>query len=198
MPNTLSCIRLLLAPVLLALAWKGFHKAFFICLVFSIGTDAIDGWLARRLNQATLLGAKLDSWSDVVTWVTLPICAWWLHPEVIHQEATFLAAAILFYIAAIAFGFLKYRRLTSYHTWGAKVMAVLLALATLALFAIGAVVPLRLAIPIVILSQIEEMCITALLSEWRANVPSLWHAWKIKTGLQHGPGTAGQNILKTK
>jgi CDP-diacylglycerol--glycerol-3-phosphate 3-phosphatidyltransferase len=180
-PNALSCIRLSFVPVLLVLAWNGHHKAFLICLMVSIFTDAADGWLARRLNQTTELGAKLDSWSDFATWLCLPFCAWWLRPEVIRQEATFLALAIFFYIAAIVFGFLKYGRLTSYHTWASKGLAILVAAAALVFFANGAAWPLRVIVPMVVLSQIEEMCITALLPEWRTNVPSIWHAWKFKT-----------------
>ena len=143
----------------------------------------MDGWLARRLKQATELGAKLDSWSDFATWLALPICAWWLRPDVIRQEAVFLIVAIFFYVGAIAFGFLKYGRLTSYHTWLSKVLAVLVAAAALLFFADGSAWSLRAIVPVVIASQIEEMCITALLPEWRANVPSFWHALKIKAGL---------------
>jgi phosphatidylglycerophosphate synthase len=182
-PNALSCIRLLVVPVLLALAWSGHSRTFFVCLIISVLTDAADGWLARRLNQATELGARLDSWSDFATWLALPFCVWWLRPDVIREQAPYLAVAILVYLVAIAFGFLKYGRLTSYHTWGAKLIAVIMAVAALVLFGGGPGWPLRVVVPVVVLSQIEEILITALLPAWRANVPSLWHAWKIKAAL---------------
>src|SRR6266850_1706287 len=117
LPNLLSCVRLLLVPVLLGLAWAGYSKTGLFLLLFSLVTDAVDGFLARKLNQRTDLGAKLDSWADFATSLSLPLAGWWLRPDVVRQESVFLATGIFFYLAAIAFGFLKYRRLTSYHTW---------------------------------------------------------------------------------
>jgi CDP-diacylglycerol--glycerol-3-phosphate 3-phosphatidyltransferase len=66
-PNLLSCVRLSLVPVFLWLAWNDLSRAFFVCLIVSVLTDAADGYLARRLNQSTNLGAKLDSWADLST-----------------------------------------------------------------------------------------------------------------------------------
>jgi|ERR1043166_8692487 CDP-diacylglycerol--glycerol-3-phosphate 3-phosphatidyltransferase len=182
-PNLLSCSRLLLVPGMLALAWGGYSGLFFGCLVASILTDTADGFLARRLNQASDLGAKLDSWADLATSLSLPFSGWWLRPEVVRQEAPFLASGICLYLAAIAVGFLKFRRLTSYHTWGGKLSSVAVSGAVIAFFANGMAWPFRIAMPIVIIACLEEIAMTALLPEWRANVPSLWHALHIKREL---------------
>jgi len=183
LPNLLSCARLLLVPVLLALAWSGNSRPFFYCLIVSLFTDMADGFLARRLNCTTELGAKLDSRADFATYLALPFCAWWLRPGVIRQEALFLGVGIFFYLAAVGFGFVKYRRLTSYHCWSSKVIALLMGAAVLALFAGGPGWPLRLVVPVVALSSLEEIAITTVLSEWRANVPSFRHALQIKREL---------------
>ncbi len=183
LPNLLSCARLLLVPVLLTLAWKGNSKVFFFCLVASILTDTADGFFARRLNQITDLGAKLDSWADLATSLSLPLSGWWLRPDVVRQEAPFLTSGIVFYLAAIAAGFLKFRCLTSYHTWGGKLTSVLVSLAVIVFFANGPGWPFRIAMPMVILSCLEEIAITLVLPSWRANVPSLWHALQIRRQL---------------
>ena len=94
LPNLLSCTRLALVPVLLTLAWTGSGKRFLYCFTLSLLTDLADGLLARRLNLATDLGAKLDSWADFMTCLALPFCGWWLRPEVIRQEGPWLAAGI--------------------------------------------------------------------------------------------------------
>jgi CDP-diacylglycerol--glycerol-3-phosphate 3-phosphatidyltransferase len=179
-PNLLSCVRLLLVPVLLWLAWNGNSRTFFVCLIVSILTDATDGYLARRFNQTTNLGAKLDSWADLATSLSLPFAGWWLRPDVVRQEAPFLAAGIFLYLAAIAVGFLKFRRLTSYHTWGGKLSAIVVAAAVIVFFANGPGWPFRIAMPIVILACLEEIVITIILPERRANVPSFWHALQIR------------------
>src|SRR5207247_10624309 len=98
--------------VLLRLAWGGYSRFFLACLIGSLITDAADGLLARRLNQATSLGAKLDSWGDFITSLALPFCGWWLRPEVVRQEAVWLGAGIFCYLAATVAGFVKFRRLT--------------------------------------------------------------------------------------
>jgi len=181
-PNSLSCVRLLFVPVLLCLAWFGYSKPFFVCLILSVLTDAADGFIARRFNQATRLGAKLDSWADLSTQLSLPFCGWWLRPEVVRAEAPFLASGIFFYFAAIIIGFMKFRRLTSYHTCGGRLSAIAVAAAVIVFFANGPGWPLRIAMPIVILASLEEIAITTVLREWRANVPSLWHALKVRRG----------------
>jgi CDP-diacylglycerol--glycerol-3-phosphate 3-phosphatidyltransferase len=179
-PNALSLVRLLLVPVLLTLAWNGCSGTFFPLLLISMLTDAVDGFVARRFNQTTSLGAKLDSWADLSTQLALPFCGWWLRPEVVRQEAPFLATGIFVYLAAIAIGFLKFRRLTSYHTWGGKLSAIAVAAAVVVFFANGPGWPFRIAMPIVILACLEEIAITAVLPARRADVPSLWHALQIR------------------
>jgi CDP-diacylglycerol--glycerol-3-phosphate 3-phosphatidyltransferase len=175
-PNLLSGLRFLLVPLLLWLAWSGESRAFLLCLVLSLVTDAADGFVARRFRQASQLGARLDSWADFLTSLALPICAWWLRPEVIRQEALIIGAGIFFYLLAIAIGFLKFGRLTSYHTWGAKLSAVLFAGGLVLLFAGGPGWVLRLVIPVILLAEVEEMAITLILPQALENVPSLWHA----------------------
>lgn len=152
-------------------------------------TDAVDGFIARRLNQTTSLGAKLDSWADLATQLALPFCGWWLRPEVLRQEAPFLAAGIFVYFAAIAVGFLKFRRLTDYHTWGGKLSAIVVAAAVIVLFADGPGWPFRIAMPIVVLACLEEIAITVVLPSRRTNVPSLWRALQLsRESAHHSPG----------
>ena len=90
-PNVVSCVRFLLLPGLLGLAWLGRDRLFLLVLTLSLLTDLLDGQLARWLNQRTELGAKLDSWADLATWLALPLCGWWLRSEALRQEALWLA-----------------------------------------------------------------------------------------------------------
>ena len=184
-PNLLSGVRLLLIPLLVSLAWNGNSQLFLFCLIVSLFSDLADGFLARMLKQTSEVGAKLDSWADLATCLTLPVCAWWLWPEVIREEAAWLIAGLASYVGAILFGFLKFGRLTSYHTWGAKLAAMLLGAAVLMLFGAGEGWPLRVVMPIVVLTQLEEMVITATLSKWRADLPSLWHALQTQRNVKH-------------
>lgn len=182
LPNTLSLFRLAAAPVLLVFAWLQMPAPFLVLFVCTLLSDAVDGFLARRLNQTSALGARLDSWGDFAIYMTAPVCAWWLWPELIRREAPFVAAVVASFTLPVALGFLKFRRLTSYHTWGAKLSAWLLGAGALLLFAGGPAWPFRLAVSVLVLAELEEIAITAVLPEWRANVPSLLHALRVRRG----------------
>jgi len=178
-PNLLSGLRLVLVPVLLYLAWTGRPTGFLITLSASLLSDLFDGYLARRLGQATQLGTLLDSYGDFATYLTVPLCAWWLWPELIRREAWYAAAIVTSYTFPIALGYLKYGRLTSYHTYGAKLSAVVVGASALLLFAGGPPLPFRIATWVLVAAELEEIAITTLLPEWRSNVPSILHARRL-------------------
>ncbi len=62
-PNILTLIRLFMIPVFVGLfyfPWKWAFLAAAVLFVLASLTDALDGYLARRLNQSTPFGAFLD------------------------------------------------------------------------------------------------------------------------------------------
>ena len=93
-PNILSISRLALVPVLVALAYFGEAQAFLAVLAVSLLSDAFDGYIARKLNQTTELGARLDSWGDVLTYGAMILGLYWVWPEVFDAQVWFLVAAL--------------------------------------------------------------------------------------------------------
>ncbi len=75
LPNALSLSRVVLAPVAGWMILERYEWAwtFFFWVSW---TDALDGWLARKLDVATKLGALLDPMGDKV-WVIVATLAWW-------------------------------------------------------------------------------------------------------------------------
>ncbi len=70
LPNLLTAVRLLLAPVV---AWRLFEhdvEGAFWLFVIAAFTDLLDGNLARWLNQRSVLGAWLDPIADKVMLLT--------------------------------------------------------------------------------------------------------------------------------
>ena len=63
-PNALSVLRLLLVPVFLILLLEEQNVAALLVLIFASASDWFDGFLARKLNQVTKLGARLDPAAD--------------------------------------------------------------------------------------------------------------------------------------
>jgi len=175
-PNLISILRLVIIPILLYAAWANKITPFLILFCCLLLMSLVDGFLARRLKQVTELGAELDSWGVFATYLFVPICAWMLWPELVRREASFVIAVLVFYFVPATLGLLKYGHLTSYHAWSAKFSAVLLGGTAFLLFMGGPAWPFRFATPILILSGIEKIFMTAILPQWQANVPSLWHA----------------------
>lgn len=176
LPNALSLLRIAMLPVLGLLAWSGRAELFLGALLLSLGSDVLDGWIARRARVASPAGAKLDSWGDVATWAALPLFAWWLWPDLLRQEARTLACALFAYVAPFAVALLRFRRLTSYHTWLAKGTAVGMAAALFVLFAGGPAWPFHVATFLLVLEAAEEIAISFVLPAPRSDVRSLWHA----------------------
>jgi phosphatidylglycerophosphate synthase len=193
LPNWLSAFRLVMVPVLGAIAWHGASTLFLVLLAVSLASDVLDGFLARRLGCASAHGARLDSWGDLATYASLPLFAWWLWPELLRAQSVWLGVALLAFAAPTLVGWLRFRRLTSYHTWGAKLTSMLMGIGALVLFMGGPTWLFHVATMALVLEALEELMITALLPEWRADVPTLWHARQLR---ESGPLSARSRPLR--
>jgi len=103
-PNLITLLRILLVPVVVFLIATGSFLAAFWVFVAAGATDAIDGFLARRWNQRTELGAYLDALADkallvsiflalaIGTGAKIPL---WLAITVISRDMMIIAAVIL-------------------------------------------------------------------------------------------------------
>jgi phosphatidylglycerophosphate synthase len=175
-PNPLSGGRLALTPVLLALAWHGRATLFPPYPLVALLSDALDGWLARRLAGGSNFGATPDSWADIVLCLSVPLEVCWLWPDLVRREAGFVGAVVACYAVPALFASLKYGRFPSYHMWMAKLAGVLMGTGGLVLLAGGPAWAFHLAALAVVIEAIEEVAITAILPRQRPNVPSFWHA----------------------
>lgn len=178
LPNLLTGFRFVAAPFLLWLAWHGYAIAFMVLLAITFATDLLDGLTARLTGQVTQFGATLDSWADVMTYLTIALCCWWLWPDVISRERLYVGLTIASCLLPALAGMLKFGRFTSYHTWGVKIAAASMGLTLYVLFLSGPAWPFRVAAVICILAAIEEIAITWLLPEPESNLRSVWHVLK--------------------
>jgi len=105
LPNFLSCTRLALIPIfaLARLDWS--RQSLSLLLHHFAFNRSIGRLVGRRLHLTTELGAKLDSWADFLTYLSLSISGWWLRPEVVREERFWLAGGIACYLAAIMWAF---------------------------------------------------------------------------------------------
>lgn len=178
LPNLVSSIRILIAPVLFYLAFQQQEIWYLGLLLFSGFTDVLDGFLARILNQITELGSHLDSWGDFTIYSTMTICAWILWPDIVLREIVYFSIIVGSILLPVAIGLIKFRRLTSYHTWAVKIAVGMTYLGYVLLFADIAQWPFMLASFICLYAGIEEILITLIMQQDNVDVRSVWAVMK--------------------
>jgi CDP-diacylglycerol--glycerol-3-phosphate 3-phosphatidyltransferase len=90
LPNILSVSRIILLPIVLLLLFKHQNAAAVAVMLVSWSTDALDGYLARKLGQVSNLGRVLDHLVDKV-WVGSVLVAL----VFIRDLPLFLAGAVI-------------------------------------------------------------------------------------------------------
>ena len=181
-PLALTALRALLAPVVVALAllWPR-PWAFALCLVAAFLSDLFDGIVARRLGVATPGLRRLDSIADSIFYVGALFAAWHLHPAALRDHAAALVVLGVLEVARYAFDLRKFGKEASYHMWSSKLWGVALFVGFVALLAFGDerwFVPA--AIWIGIAADVEGLAISFTLAEWRNDVPTIWHARRLR------------------
>ena len=162
------------------IAWNGATAAFLVLFGLGLLSDVLDGLLARRWNQESEFGARLDQWADFALWVTLPLGAWWLWPEVVRREALYVIIAIVCLLLPTAIAYAKYREVPGYHTWSAKLNSVLMGIGVPLLLIFDIAWPFRIAALFQLVCAVDELGITVLFAECRHDVPSVFHAARLR------------------
>ena len=188
-PNLLSAFRVVCAPVLLVLAWNGATGIFLVLFALALLSDVLDGVVARRLGLESEFGARLDQWADFALWVSFPLGAWWLWPEIVRREAPYVILAIACLLLPTAIAFAKYRSVPGYHTWTAKLDSILMGIGVPLLLIFDFAWPFRLAALFLLVCAVDELTITALLKQCRHDVPSLFHAAQLRRTAHAPPPT---------
>lgn len=178
LPNLVSLIRILMAPVLFYFAFTQQPNWFIGTLLFAVFTDVLDGFLARALQQITEMGSHLDSWGDFVIYSTMAVCAWILWPDILQREMVYFILIVLSFTLPVFVGFIKFRLFTSYHTWSVKLAVFVTVISYVLLFAGLLDWPFRLAAVFCLYAAIEEIVITLLIHHEHVDVRTVWQALK--------------------
>ena len=176
LPNFVSVIRILMAPVLIYFAVTQQPNWFIGMLLFTMFTDVLDGFLARTLHQITEMGSHLDSWGDFVIYNTMAVCAWILWPDILQREMLYFIIIVLSFILPAITGFIKFQRFTSYHTWSVKLAVFVTVVSYVLLFAGLLDWPFRVAAVFCLYAAIEEIAITLLIHHEHVDVRTVWQA----------------------
>lgn len=178
--NAITVYRVLSAPVLFFLIITRQTDLFKWLLALSFFTDAIDGYLARRYQVTSVIGAKLDSLGDDLTVLAGIIGLFVLKRDFISQEYMWAGILLILFAAQVIAAFWRYGKMTSFHTWLAKLAAVLQGIFLITAFFLPE--PSRLffylAVAVTSLDLLEEIVLVFLLPTWKANVKGLYRVLK--------------------
>lgn len=184
--NAITLYRLMVASLLAFLALDHHPDPFKWLLAVSFLTDAIDGYLARRYNVTSIFGSKLDSIADDFTIAAAVVGLLAFKPGFIRQEVVPIGILLGLFILQNGLALIKYRRMTSFHTYMAKMAAITQGIFLLLLFFLPEP-PYKvfyIAAAFTILDLIEEIILVFILHRWQANVKGLY--WVIKKSNEEG------------
>jgi phosphatidylglycerophosphate synthase len=181
-PLALTTLRILLALLMIFLALKKAGPFGFItCLCLALTSDILDGVVARRCGVASASLRRYDSTADTVFYLSAVFAVWVLYPAVLRANMSALLLLLGLELARYVVDLYKFGRETSYHMWSAKLWNLVMFAAFVALLGFGFSGWLfAAAVWVGVASDLEGLCATFLLPEWKYDVPSAWHAYRIR------------------
>ena len=174
--NGITLYRVIAAPFLLVLLFTKQHEIFKWLLGVSFFTDMIDGYLARKFKVTSILGTKLDSIGDDLTVLVGLIALFVLKLEFIKQHVIIFIILLVLFFVQTTYAFIRYRKMTNFHTYLAKTAALLQGIfLILVFFTEEPILILFYAATIITMLELdEEIILVRMLPHWRANVKGVY------------------------
>lgn len=174
--NGITIYRILAVSVLIVLIVQHRWHVFRWVLLVSFFTDALDGVLARRYGVISRAGAVLDSVGDDLTVAVAIIALLVFDPAFFRRQLVVVVILASLYLTQTVAALARYGKLTSFHTWLAKIAAV-----SQGLFLVGVFFMVRfptllfyIAAVCTCLDLIEETVMVFLLPHWNADVKGIF------------------------
>lgn len=180
-----SFYRIFAAPFLLLFIWLDYRLIFTWLLLISYFTDAIDGYLARKLKITSPRGSQLDSFGDQITLIVGLIGLFIFETDFITTNLVLIAIVFVPYILQMLIAYFKYGKSTAFHTYLAKLSAVLQsAFILFSLFFYPEYTLFYIMIGIGLLETFEEICLIFMYDNWTSDVKGLYWAYRDKRRLK--------------
>jgi CDP-diacylglycerol--glycerol-3-phosphate 3-phosphatidyltransferase len=174
-----SFYRIVAVPILLVWLWLEEREIFTWFLLVSYSTDAIDGFLARKLKISSARGSQLDSMGDQITLAVGLIGLWVFENQFIRENLLLIAIAFIPYLIQMLIAFKKYGKATAFHTYLAKTSALIQGVFILWTLFFGPIYWLfYLMIVIGVLETIEEITLIFMYDVWVEDVKGVYWAFK--------------------
>jgi CDP-diacylglycerol--glycerol-3-phosphate 3-phosphatidyltransferase len=186
--NAITMYRLLAAPVMVFLIFKGYIHIFKWLLPLSFFTDLVDGFLARKFKVSSVFGSRLDSLGDDLTVVAGITGIFVLRTDFIRENAAVVVILASLLVTQNLMALLRYGKISSFHTYLAKISAVLQGcfLILFFLYPHDLYWLFYMATAFTILDLIEESILVFVIREWTSDVKGLF--WVLKNKRSQSTG----------
>lgn len=185
-PYLLILLRFLSAIAILYLGYfigETSRALIVILMYFGLLTDIFDGIIARKVGVSSEKLRRLDSQTDLVFWLAIGFATYWLNSEIIKDH--WKSISLIFGMETLCYiiSFWKFGKETCTHAWLSKLWGLSLLIAFTFLIGFStANWAFYLCLILGLISHIDVILIILILPKWQFDVPSSYHAWKIRQG----------------
>lgn len=185
-PIALIYSRLLSGFVMLAMSLSStrFPPALYVVLfAYGLLSDVLDGIIARRLGVSTEKMRRMDSSVDNIFYMCVIASVFILNPDFMYTNAAALiilvSAEAIVYIVSYA----KFGREVATHALASKFWSLILfATLTSLMLEYDTTFLFQLCFYVGLITRLEILVILVLLKKWTADVPSFYHAIRLRQG----------------
>ena len=172
-----SFYRIFAVPILIIFIWLGERELFSWFMLISYSTDAIDGYLARKLQITSARGSQLDSYGDQLTLISALFGLLIFEYDFMRENFVLILIAFTPYIIQMIIALKKYGKATAFHTYLAKLSAIIQAAFVLWILFFGPVYWLFYTMIILgVIETIEEITLITMYDDWVEGVKGIYWA----------------------
>ena len=126
----------------------------------------------------------MDSQTDMIFWLSIGFATYLLYPDLISANSVSIWSILAMEASVYLISFLRFKRETCTHAFLSKMWGLSLLVAFTSLIGFNhAGFPFYLAIVLGLISHIDRILITLILPQWTHDIPSAYHAYLIRKGV---------------
>jgi len=161
------------------------HYSFLAITLLSIGllTDVFDGIIARKLNISSEKLRRLDSGIDQVFFISVAVATYIQCPDFFKANLIKLIILGVFEASTYVFSYLKFKKEIATHSIGAKIWTLSI-FATLVEIMVHceSIELFEICFWLGLVTRLEILAIVFTLKKWTNDVPTIYHAIKLRQG----------------
>lgn len=185
-PIALIYSRLLIGFIIILLSFfQVNHYSFLAITLLSIGllTDVFDGIIARKLNISSEKLRRLDSSIDQIFFISVAVATYFQCPDFFKVNLVKLIVLGAFEASTYAFSYIKFKKEIATHSIGAKIWTLTLFTTLVEIMVhCESVVLFEICFWLGLATRIEILAIVFTLKKWTNDVPTIYHAVKLRQG----------------